>query len=119
MDPRLRRGVAAFNAGDFFGAHEIWEDLWNDSVGADKLLLQGLVQIAAGYAKVESDVRGGALKLLTRGAALIRPFAPAAMDLDLAALIAAVSADLQRLGTAPNGAVGLETVKPPTLRPAP
>src|SRR5438128_2409427 len=40
MDPRLARGVREFNAGNFFAAHEIWEELWNDSVGAEKTLLQ-------------------------------------------------------------------------------
>jgi len=86
MDPRLQRGVAAFNAGNFFEAHEIWEDLWGETVGQEKLLLQGLVQIAAGYAKVESTLRAGALKLLTRGLEHIRPFLPAASGLSLFAM---------------------------------
>jgi predicted metal-dependent hydrolase len=56
MDARLVRGVHAFNAGEFFAAHEVWEELWLDSVGPGKQLLQGLVQIAAGYAKVETGI---------------------------------------------------------------
>ena len=32
-DSRLARGVEAFNAGEFFAAHEIWEELWLEMVG--------------------------------------------------------------------------------------
>jgi hypothetical protein len=30
-DPRPVRGVVAFNAGAFYEAHELWEELWNDT----------------------------------------------------------------------------------------
>src|SRR5689334_2169176 len=92
MDARLVHGIRQFNGGNFFTAHEIWEELWNDSVGAEKVLVQALVQIAAGYAKVETGVRGGALKLLTRGLAQLRPFGLAAMGLALQPFADAVAA---------------------------
>ena len=110
MDPQLARGVAQFNAGEFFEAHETWEVLWNDTVGAEKQLIQGLVQIAAGYLKAESGIRGGAIKLLTRGSALIRQFPPGAFGLRLAPVVAAVVADLQRLQASHD------TVNAPQLR---
>ena len=44
----LLRGVAAFNAGRFLTAHEIWEAVWNETVGEEKRFVQGLVQLAAG-----------------------------------------------------------------------
>ena len=119
MDLRLARGVDAFNAGRFFAAHEIWEELWLDTVGTEKALLQGLVQIAAGYAKVESGLRGGALKLLAAGTRHIQPFLPEAEGLDLQSLAGAVAADIARLQAAPGAAVNLEVVRPPTLYAAP
>jgi uncharacterized protein len=97
MDPRLARGVDAFNAGEFFLAHEIWEALWLETVGPEKALLQGLVQIAAGYAKVESGVRGGAVKLLARGLERVRQYPPTALGLRLGPFVERVQADLQRL----------------------
>ncbi len=115
MDARLSIGVAQFNAGRFFVAHEIWEALWDETVGAEKPLLRGLVQIAAGYAKVESEVDAGALKLLTRGIDEVRPFLPAALGLDLTGLVDGVAADIVRLRAAPAGTVSLDTVRPPQL----
>ncbi len=115
MDARLSIGVAQFNAGQFFLAHEIWEALWDETVGEDKTLLRGLVQVAAGYSKVESGVAGGALKLLSRGVEHVRPFLPAAMGLDLAGWVAGVTADIARLRALPESAVNLDAVHPPHL----
>jgi predicted metal-dependent hydrolase len=115
MDPRLLRGVDDFNAACFFTAHEVWEELWVETVGPERRLLQGLVQIAAGYAKVESGLRGGALKLLSRGVGLVSEYLPAHSGLALQPLVAAVQADIQRLQQAAESAVSLATVQAPHL----
>jgi len=115
MDTRLSIGVAQFNTGQFFVAHEIWEALWDETVGPEKTLLRGLVQIAAGYAKVESGVGSGALKLLTRGVEEVRLFLPASIGLDLVGLVDGVTADIVRLRAAADGGVSLDTVRPPRL----
>lgn len=115
IDPRLAQGVEAFNGGEFFAAHEIWEALWLDDVGAEKLLLQGLVQIAAGYAKVETGVRGGAIKLLTRGLERVRQFGPVALGLTLAPFVDGVSADLLRLRDLREETASLDQLRVPQL----
>ena len=115
MDTRLSIGVTQFNAGRFMVAHEVWEALWDDTVGAHKDLLRGLVQVAAGYAKVESGLGSGALKLLGRGVDHLRPFLPAALGLDLGPWVDGVTADLARLRAAAEGSVTLDTVRPPRL----
>lgn len=114
MDPRLARGIEQFNAGSFFDAHETWEELWNDTVGPEKLLLQGLVQIAAGYAKVETGIRGGALKLLTRGLELLRQYPPETSGLSLGPFAAGIAADIERVRAAAE--VTIDAVRPPQLR---
>jgi uncharacterized protein len=115
MDPRLEHGIEEFNAEKFFIAHEIWEDLWNDCVGPEKILVQALVQIAAGYAKVESGIRGGALKLLTRGLAQLRPFGPTAMGLLLHPFADEVAADIERVRGAVEASVSVGVMRPPRL----
>jgi predicted metal-dependent hydrolase len=115
-DARLTRGVERFNAGEFFTAHEIWEAMWLDTVGAEKLLLQGLVQIAAGYAKVETGARGGAIKLLTRGLERVRQFGPVALGLAIGPFVEGVSADLQRLRDAPTDTTSLDQMRIPDLQ---
>ena len=115
MDARLQRGVEAFNAGEFFLAHEIWEALWLETIGPEKVLLQGLVQIAAGYAKVESGVRGGALKLLARGLERVRQYSPTALSLRLGPFVDGVEADLQSLRATAEEDVSRDVVHVPHL----
>ena len=67
--PGWAAAVAEFNAGNYFEAHEIWEGLWNEAVGEEKLFYQGLVQVAAGYAKLAVGEVSGARKLFERGLA--------------------------------------------------
>ena len=115
-DARLMRGVAAFNAGGFFAAHEIWEALWLETVGPEKVPLQGLVQIAAGYAKIESGVRGGAIKLLSRGLDRVRHSEPNGLGLALKPFIEGVEADLDRVRATAESALNLDVVHVPTLQ---
>jgi DUF309 family protein family protein len=52
----LVAGLAAYRAGDFFEAHELWEPAWmGTDVAADRSLMQGLIKMAAAYVH---DVRG-------------------------------------------------------------
>jgi predicted metal-dependent hydrolase len=47
-DPRYLAGVVLFNRGDFFEAHEAWEDVWVDCAGEERVFYQGLIQAAVG-----------------------------------------------------------------------
>ena len=40
-DPRYLRGIVLFNRGDFFEAHEVWEDLWHDTRRPGPTVLPG------------------------------------------------------------------------------
>ncbi len=60
-DPRYLAGIVLFNRGDFFEAHEVWENLWMDTAGADKRFYQGLIQAAVGLLHFcNGNVRGAA-----------------------------------------------------------
>lgn len=42
----FHEGVELFNAGEWFEAHEVWEDVWHMATGRRKLFYQGLIQCA-------------------------------------------------------------------------
>jgi hypothetical protein len=44
--PEYLRGIEHFNSGDYFEAHEAWEEIWLESTGIEKLFYQGLIQAA-------------------------------------------------------------------------
>jgi hypothetical protein len=62
-DPRYLAGVLFFNRGDFFEAHEVWEDVWADSHGLERKFIQGLLQAAVGLYHFSGGNLGGAVKL--------------------------------------------------------
>jgi len=62
-DPRYLAGIVLFNDRDFFSAHEVWEDLWNDCGDADRRFYQALIQAAVAlYHYGQGNLRG-AVKL--------------------------------------------------------
>ena len=113
----LASGLAAYERGDFFEAHEDLEPAWMGTDDrAERALLQGLIKVAAAYVH---DVRGnptgigrnleGARALLVE-AAEERAVNIARLDID--ALVEAIDLRLADLATPPDG----PNLPPPILR---
>jgi uncharacterized protein len=62
-EPRYLGGIVLFNRGDYFEAHEVWEDLWTEGAGPEKPFYQGLIQAAVGLCHFCNGNLRGALKL--------------------------------------------------------
>lgn len=113
----IAAGLAAYERGDFFQAHEDLEPAWmgTDEV-AERALLQGLIKVAAAYVH---DVRGnpagiarnleGARALLVEASTDGPAVNVARVDID--ALIADIDLRLRDLVTYPDR----PTLGPPTL----
>jgi predicted metal-dependent hydrolase len=91
---RLEQGRAAFNRGEFFEAHERWEEVWRELEGAERVLVQGLIQIAAGLHHLQHGRRGPAARLLGKGVKKVSRAAPAALG---ALPIDSLACDVARL----------------------
>ena len=70
----LAKGIELFNRQEFYEAHEVWEEAWIDELSDDRLLLQGLIQVAAGFYKLQSGAPVGTVKLLEQGKRKLIPF---------------------------------------------
>jgi hypothetical protein len=99
--PRLPRafldGVRRFNAGQFFDAHEAFEELL-DTVEVDARweLLLALIQVAVGYHKCASLHPGGHV-MLEKGLIKLAPFADDAGGVAIGALRTRVETDVAAL----------------------
>jgi predicted metal-dependent hydrolase len=60
------RGIELFNAQHFYDAHEIWEDVWRESIGYEKKFLQGLIQAAVALHHHSTGNLVGASSLMER-----------------------------------------------------
>jgi uncharacterized protein len=69
IEENHRLGLAHFEGGRFFAAHEAWETCWKQETDpAQAELFKGLAQLAAGYVHLQRGNRHGAATLLRRGA---------------------------------------------------
>ena len=62
----LKRGIACFNRGEFFDAHEHLEDAWRACSPKQKLFYQGLVQVAVAFHHHSTGNRVGSRSVLLR-----------------------------------------------------
>lgn len=83
----LDRGLELFNQRQFFEAYEVWSERWSEEVTEGADLLQGLIQVAVGFAKLEGGSPQGTVKLLQSGAAKLELYAPEAYGIDVQGLL--------------------------------
>lgn len=110
-------GVRRFNRGEYFEAHEAFEELLDDvETDARWELLIALVQVAVGYHKCHDGHPGGP-EMLARALEKLAPFADDAGGLAIDALRARVQADQSALSR--GGEVASVFVDPPRMTLAP
>ena len=99
----LERGRAAFNRGDFFEAHEWWEDAWRVLAGAERTFVQGLIRIAAALHHLQEGRPAPAARLLRRGLEKLAAEAMPGVDLPVARLVRQVGSLIASLESPPAG----------------
>jgi predicted metal-dependent hydrolase len=87
-------GIEFFNRGEFFDAHEVWEDLWNDCDPADRRFYQALIQAAVAAYHWGRGNATGAKRLYHSGRKYMEPYRPAHRGLAVDAFWDAMAAHL-------------------------
>ena len=112
-DPRFLKGIDEFNQQLFFECHETLEEIWLEERGEDRKFYQGIIQIAAGYYKLQQGVPVGAIKLWHTGIEKVVPFAPVYLGVNGDTLVTAVRANLAQLESGEPHTT--DTLVPPTI----
>ena len=112
-DPRLAKGIDEFNQQLFFECHETLEEIWLEEHGEDRRFYQGIIQIAAGYYKLQQGVPVGAIKLWRTGIEKVENFGPIFLGINVESLVTAVRANLAQLESGQPHAT--DTLLPPTI----
>ncbi len=60
----LAEGLALYEAGEFFAAHEAWESVWLGTQQPEKMFLQGLIQVTAAFYHLQRNNPLGTARLL-------------------------------------------------------
>ncbi len=66
LHPQAAEGLRLFNAGEYFEAHEAFEDAWNEEKGEIRNLYRGILQIAVMYLHITRGNYNGAVKVHAR-----------------------------------------------------
>lgn len=97
----MLRGIAQFNAREFYECHETLETEWRRERRPVRLLYQGILQIAVALYHLERGRWAPALTMFERGIAKVDLFRPRCQGIDVAALAEAArrcEATLRTLG---------------------
>ena len=66
MSELFKRGLDEYDKGDYFEAHEAWEDLWSDYNFPDRKFVQGLIQLSVSFVHLGNGNLTGAKNLLKK-----------------------------------------------------
>lgn len=80
------RGMALFDAREFFEAHEELEHAWNADPGPARELYRGLLQVAVAYLQIQRGNYRGALKMFLRLRQWLDPLPAVCRGIDVAQL---------------------------------
>jgi predicted metal-dependent hydrolase len=84
----IQAGIDLFNGGRFFAAHEAWEEIWRSTTPEPRDLFQGLIQVAAALHQFLDLQRiEGPRRTLAKARRRLEPYTPAALGIDLEALL--------------------------------
>jgi predicted metal-dependent hydrolase len=93
-DPRFLKGIDEFNRGLFFECHETLEEIWLEENGEERRFYQGIIQIAAGYFKLQQGVPAGAIKLWRSGLEKLEAYQPVYLGINVESFVNAVKGNL-------------------------
>ena len=101
-DPRYLEGIEAFNRGDYYDAHEVWEGLWQDCHEFDRAFYQSLIQAAVAIYHKNRNNLVGARRVFAKGQAKIIAYRPHHLGLDIDAFWRDVEATIQTTSFVPT-----------------
>ncbi|KMM17804.1 DUF309 domain-containing protein [Synechococcus sp. GFB01] len=85
-DPRFGEAVRLFNAGAWYEAHDGFEELWHETAGPHRTVLQGILQLAVAQLHLERGNRRGATILTGEGLGRLERAPALVLGLDLEGL---------------------------------
>ena len=79
-------GLKTFNGGNYFDAHEIWEELWSEYYLKDRDFIQGLIQLAVCFVHLQNNNLNGAKSLINKSIKKLHGFSHDHRNIDLKGL---------------------------------
>ncbi len=98
MSDAFARGVLLFNRREYFAAHEVWEELWQQAEERDKAFFAALIQMAAAlHLRFERGGGRGTRNLLVQALTALEGFRPSFRGVDVERLYGELSTYAERV----------------------
>jgi hypothetical protein len=97
----FREGIELFNDGEWFEAHESWEDIWHMATGPRKLFYQGLIQCAVTIEHMRRGNPRGVVTVYESAMTKFRGLDNPYMGIDWMGLTQAIGAMVAKVRTLP------------------
>lgn len=87
----ISKGIKLFNDGEFFAAHDFFEDIWMSVNDESRLFYQGLIQVSVGCYHLICGNYRGALSQLKKGSEKLENYLPLYKNIYIDKLLSDVS----------------------------
>ena len=96
-DSRFVIGMKLFNSCQWYKSHDVFEEIWHETGGPERQLLQGILQVAVAQVHLENSNLNGATILYGEALGRLKRFHLANFGLDIEGLSNCVSRRLEFL----------------------
>ena len=96
-DSRFEIGMNLFNSGQWYKSHDVFEEIWHETGGSERQLLQGILQVAVAQVHLENSNINGATILYGEALGRLKRYQLANLGLDIVGLCECVSRRLEFL----------------------
>ena len=96
-DSRFEIGMKLFNSCQWYKSHDVFEEIWHETGGAERQLIQGILQVAVAQVHLENSNLNGATILYGEALGKLKKFHIANFGLDIEGLSNCVSRRLEIL----------------------
>ena len=96
-DSRFEIGMKLFNSCQWYKSHDVFEEIWHETGGPERQLIQGILQVAVAQVHLENSNLNGATILYGEALGRLKKFHIANFGLDIEGLSNCVSRRLEFL----------------------
>ena len=96
-DARFELGMKLFNSCQWYKSHDVFEEIWHETGGPERQLLQGILQVAVAEVHLENSNKNGATILYGEALGRLKKYQLTNVGLDIEGLSKCVSKRLELL----------------------
>ena len=96
-DSRFERGMNLFNSCQWYKSHDVFEEIWHETGGSDRQLLQGILQVAVAQVHLENSNINGATILYGEALGRLKRYQSSNSGLDIVGLCKCIAKRLEFL----------------------